>query len=154
KWMPYQLISFVTPPFPGYVSGHSTYSRSAAEVLTLLTGSEYFPGGLFTYDIPMGSGLNFEYGPVADMQLQFATYFDASDQASLSRLRGGTPPPADVSPGGRIGHVVGPAVWQVAMSYSNGIAVREPASIPLALTAVALCACRYRSLATRHSQRC
>ena len=27
-WMPYQLIGFVTPPFAGYVSGHSTYSRT------------------------------------------------------------------------------------------------------------------------------
>ena len=33
------------PPFPGYVSGHSTFSRAAAEVMTAFTGSEYFPGG-------------------------------------------------------------------------------------------------------------
>ena len=44
-WMPYQLLGFVTPPFAGYVSGHSTYSRTGAEVLTLFTGSEFFPGG-------------------------------------------------------------------------------------------------------------
>ena len=62
-WMPYQLLGFVTPPFAGYVSGHSTYSRTGAEVLTLFTGSEFFPGGIFEYDIPMGSGLDFEYGP-------------------------------------------------------------------------------------------
>ena len=43
NWMPYQLISFVTPPFAGYVSGHSTYSRTGAEVLTLLTGSALLP---------------------------------------------------------------------------------------------------------------
>ena len=36
----------VTPPFAGYVSGHSTYSRAAAEVLAHATGSAYFPGGL------------------------------------------------------------------------------------------------------------
>ena len=91
NWMPYQLISFVTPPFAGYVSGHSTFSRSAAEVLTLLTGTPYFPGGIFEYDIAMGSGLDFEYGPMTPVQLQFATYFDASDQASLSRVYGGHP---------------------------------------------------------------
>ena len=28
--------SFVTPPFAGYVSGHSTYSRAGVEVLTLV----------------------------------------------------------------------------------------------------------------------
>lgn len=45
NWWPYQRPSFVTPPFAGYVSGHSTYSRAAAEVLTLITGDEFFPGG-------------------------------------------------------------------------------------------------------------
>ena len=102
--MPYQLLGFVTPPFAGYVSGHSTYSRTGAEVLTLFTGSEFFPGGLFEYDIPMGSGLDFEYGPTTPMKLQFATYFDASDQASISRVYGGIHPPTDDFPGRRIGH--------------------------------------------------
>ncbi|MBA2423532.1 MAG: VCBS repeat-containing protein, partial [Chitinophagales bacterium] len=46
NWLPYQRPSFVTPPFAGYISGHSTYSRAAAEVLTDFTGDEYFPGGL------------------------------------------------------------------------------------------------------------
>ncbi|MGH3019753.1 MAG: DUF6851 domain-containing protein, partial [Gaiellaceae bacterium] len=31
-WVPYQLPTFVTPAFAGYVSGHSTFSRAAAEV--------------------------------------------------------------------------------------------------------------------------
>src|SRR5207245_11187036 len=30
-WMPYQLPTFVTPAFPGYVSGHSPFSRAPAE---------------------------------------------------------------------------------------------------------------------------
>ena len=140
KWMPYQLISFVTPPFAGYVSGHSTYSRTGAELLTLLTGSEYFPGGIFTYDIPAGSGLDFEYGPLAPMQLQFATYFDASDQASLSRVYGGIHPPADDFAGRRIGHVAGPAAWAVAQRYFAG--VPEPSTALLLLTAVILAPAR------------
>ena len=131
NWMPYQLISFVTPPFSGYVSGHSTYSRTGAEVMTLLTGSEYFPGGLFEYDIPMASGLDFEYGPEADMQLEFATYFDASDQASMSRVYGGIHPPADDFPGRRIGHVVGPDAWNLAMQYFRGHLAPEPSSFML-----------------------
>jgi hypothetical protein len=133
NWMPYQLISFVTPPFAGYVSGHSTYSRTGAEILTLLTGSEYFPGGIFTYDIPAGSGLDFEFGPMASMQLQFATYFDASDQASLSRLSGGIHPPADDFTGRRIGNIVGPAAWTRALAFFEGTAVPEPATAWLLL---------------------
>ena len=133
NWMPYQLISFVTPPFAGYVSGHSTYSRTGAEVLTLLTGSEFFPGGIFEYDIPMGSGLDFEYGPVADMQLQFATYYDASDQASLSRISGGIHPAADDFPGRRIGSIIGPAAWESAQHLFG---VPEPSSFVLVLVGV------------------
>lgn len=135
NWMPYQLISFVTPPFAGYVSGHSTYSRTAAEILTQLTGSEYFPGGMGEFLVEQGSGLNFEYGPMQDMTLQWATYFDASDQASLSRLTGGIHPPADDFAGRRIGHEVGPAAWQLATQYFSGQVVPEPTCALIALSA-------------------
>ena len=46
NWWPYQRPTFVTPPFAGYVSGHSTYSRAASEILTKITGTPFFPGGL------------------------------------------------------------------------------------------------------------
>src|SRR5256885_3815742 len=45
-WGPYQLATVVTPSFQGYVSGHSTFSRAAAEGLTGITGREDFPGRL------------------------------------------------------------------------------------------------------------
>jgi hypothetical protein len=126
NWMPYQLSSFVTPPFPGYVSGHSTYSRVGAEILTLLTGSPYFPGGMGEYSIPRGSGLRFEYGPTTDLTLQWASYFDASDQAALSRIWGGIHPPADDLPGRTLGHIIGPDAWTLAMSYFQGAPIPEP----------------------------
>ena len=53
-WVPYQLPTFVTPAFAGYVSGHSTFSRAAAEVMTAFTGDPYFPGGLFEWPFPPG----------------------------------------------------------------------------------------------------
>ncbi len=87
-WIPYQRRNFVTPAFPGYVSGHSTFSRSAAEVLAQISGSAYFPGGLGTYTLDPGY-LFFEFGPSAPVQLQWATYYDAADQAGQSRLWGG-----------------------------------------------------------------
>jgi hypothetical protein len=138
-WMPYQLLGFVTPPFAGYVSGHSTYSRTGAEVLSLFTGSEYFPGGLFEYEIPQGSGLDFEYGPSAPIKLQYATYYDASDQASISRIYGGIHPPADDFPGRRIGSIVGPDAFDRAMLLFAG--VPEPSSTLLGLMAVACLVC-------------
>jgi hypothetical protein len=39
KWLPYQESNFVTPPFPDFVSGHSTFSSSCAKMLLYLTGS-------------------------------------------------------------------------------------------------------------------
>ena len=45
RWWPYQRPSFVSPPFAGYVSGHSTFSRAAAEVLEALTGMRSSPAG-------------------------------------------------------------------------------------------------------------
>lgn len=93
NWWPYQRPTFVTPPFAGYVSGHSTYSRAAAEILTLLTGTEYFPGGMGEFVAEKNEFLVFEDGPSEDIVLQWATYRDASDQCSLSRIWGGIHPP-------------------------------------------------------------
>lgn len=107
KWWPYQRGTFVTPPFAGYVSGHSTFSRAAAEVLTLLTGDEYFPGGMGTFDIPQDNFLVFEKGPSAPFTLQWATYRDASDQTSLSRIWGGIHPPIDDIRGRILGIQIG-----------------------------------------------
>ena len=59
NWLPYQRDTFVTPPFAGYISGHSTFSRAAAEVLTLFTGSKFFPGGLGIWDMPINDFLEF-----------------------------------------------------------------------------------------------
>ena len=115
-WWPYQRPSFVTPPFAGYVSGHSTFSRAAAEVLTALTGDPYFPGGMSDIRIPANEYLVFERGPSIDMTLQWATYRDAADQCSLSRIWGGIHPPADDIPGRRIGAEIGRDAFVLATS--------------------------------------
>ena len=107
SWWPYQRPTFVTPPFAGYVSGHSTFSRAAAEVLTALTGDPFFPGGMSGFEIPANDFLFFERGPSVDMVLQWATYRDAADQCSLSRIWGGIHPPADDIPGRLIGARIG-----------------------------------------------
>ena len=121
NWWPYQRPSFVTPPFPGYVSGHSTYSRGAAEIMTLLTGSEFFPGGMGEFVAPMNEYLVFEDGPSMDVTLQWASYRDASDQCSLSRIWGGIHPPADDIPGRHIGQATGPEAFTEARRYFNGL---------------------------------
>jgi hypothetical protein len=95
EWWPYQRPSFVTPPFAGFPSGHSAFSRAAARVLHLFTGSPWFPGGLGEFHAPQNEFLVFEDGPSVDVVLQHASYYDASDQTSLSRIWGSIHPPQD-----------------------------------------------------------
>lgn len=121
NWWPYQRPSFVTPPFAGYVSGHSTYSRGAAEIMTMLTGTEYFPGGMGEFEAPMNEFLVFEDGPSMTITLQWATYQDASDQCSLSRIWGGIHPPADDLPGRHMGQEIGPEAFTEARRYFAGL---------------------------------
>ena len=120
NWWPYQRPSFVTPNFAGYVSGHSTYSRAAAELLTLLTGSPYFPGGLGEYVALRNNFLVFEKGPSSDVRLQWVSYRDASDQCSLSRIWGGIHPIADDLPGRLMGLVIGPQAYELATQHFDG----------------------------------
>jgi hypothetical protein len=122
-WMPYQLRTFVTPAFPGFVSGHSTFSRASAEVLTALTGSAYFPGGLGEFVAVRNSYLTFEKGPSTDVRLQWATYYDAADQAGQSRLWGGIHVAPDDFVGRRLGQRVGLAAIEKARPFFEGTAV-------------------------------
>jgi hypothetical protein len=117
NWVPYQRPSFVTPPFAGYVSGHSTFSRAAATVLTNLTGSEYFPGGMGTFLAEKDEFLVFEDGPSVDVELQWATYQDAANESALSRIWGGIHPPADDIPGRIIGEKVGMDAFEETLAY-------------------------------------
>ena len=123
NWVPYQRETFVTPAFPGYISGHSTFSRAGAEVLTRFTGTPFFPGGLATYDYPAGAGLTFEAGPAKDVQLQWATYYDAADQAGLSRLHGGIHISADDLTGRKMGAKVSNAAFDRFLQYYGATAV-------------------------------
>ncbi|MCB0608364.1 MAG: T9SS type A sorting domain-containing protein [Lewinella sp.] len=116
-WWPYQRPTFVSPPFAGYVSGHSTYSRAAAEVLTAITGDPYFPGGMGQFFCKQNQFLVFEDGPSQDLTLQWATYRDAADQCSLSRIYGGIHPPMDDMPGRFLGMEIGPEALEFAEQY-------------------------------------
>lgn len=121
NWWPYQRPTFVTPPFQGYVSGHSTFSRAAAELLSRFTGDEFFPGGKSEFHAPQNQFLVFEDGPSVDVVFEWAKYTDASDQCSLSRIWGGIHPPADDIAGRRIGMKLGPGAFDHAMDYFNGV---------------------------------
>jgi hypothetical protein len=130
-WQPYQPAALVTPPFPEYVSGHSTFSAAAAEVLRRFTGSDHF-GGSHTY--PAGQS-RVEPGavPAHDVTLYWATFSEAADQAGLSRRYGGIHfVQADLM-GRAMGRLVAAQVWDKARSYITGSALgkeHEMSGIP------------------------
>jgi hypothetical protein len=134
SWVPYQRSTFVTPGFPGYISGHSTFSRSAAEVLTAITGSPFFPGGILVRDTPANTSLGFEKGPSQPVQLQWATYYDAADQAGMSRIWGGIHPPIDDFVGRRTGSACGKAVWELVQKYFDGSIAQQPVALNIQTT--------------------
>ncbi len=128
NWITYQRTNFVTPAFPGYISGHSTFSRAGAEVLAGITGSIYFPGGLGTFS---NYTLAFEQGPSSPITLEWATYYDAADGAGISRIWGGIHPPVDNLAGRIVGSQVGIGVWAAAQKYFNGSIVTSPTILTL-----------------------
>jgi hypothetical protein len=120
-WIPYQLNTFVTPAFPGFVSGHSTFSRAAAEVMTDLTGSAFFPGGMLEVVVPAGS-LKIDSSPNNEVRLQYATYYDAADQAGQSRIWGGIHIEPDDFTGRKLGKQIGLDAVALAKKYFTGTA--------------------------------
>ena len=121
-WITYQRRTFVTPAFPAFISGHSTFSRAGAEVLASLTGSPYFPGGLGEFVAPAGTFLTFERGPTAEVRLQWASYYDAADEAGQSRIWGGIHVAPDDFAGRKLGQRVGLDAVALATKYYEGTA--------------------------------
>jgi membrane-associated phospholipid phosphatase len=119
KWIPYNPGSNLTPAFPGYISGHSTFSSASAAVLRAYTGSDYFG---FSTVIPANFGRVEPGIPAADTPISFATFSEAAQQAGLSRLYGGIHFPEDNTIGQALGALIGQQAWAKAQTYFNGTA--------------------------------
>ena len=118
KWMPYNPGSNLTPPFPGFISGHSTFSRSAATVLQLFTGSDNFG---FSTVVQANFG-RVELGiPLVPTLIKFATFDEAANQAGMSRLYAGIHFSDDNTLGQTLGQLVGKAAFDKAQAYFSGI---------------------------------
>jgi hypothetical protein len=118
QWVPYQAVTFPTPPFPEYVSGHSTYSAAAARILQLWTGSARFGDSV---TIPAGSS-KIEPGitPAHSITLHWETFTDAANEAGISRRYGGIHFRAADFGGRLLGRIVAFEAWQKAQSYFDG----------------------------------
>ncbi len=109
-WLPYQLETFVTPDFAEYVSGHSTFSAAAAEVLRRFTGSDVFG---YSYTFEAGSSM-VEPGivPASPLTLSWATFSAAADESGISRRYGGIHFRDGDLEGRRVGKKIGLKVWK------------------------------------------
>jgi len=113
KWKPYQELCFVTPAFPEFISGHSTFSAASAEVLQTFTGSDAFGHGTTITN----SRVEQFTQPIA---LSWPTFSAAADEAGMSRRYGGIHfAPGDLV-GRKLGREVGKRAWQKAQSFWQG----------------------------------
>jgi VCPO second helical-bundle domain/Domain of unknown function (DUF6851) len=117
NWVPYQALNVVTPAFPEYVSGHSTFSAAGRTVLAAFYGNENF-GARVT--IKAGSS-QIEPGvtPAKDVVLSWKTLSDAADEAGMSRRYGGIHFWNGDQQGRVLGRLIGYNDWNLAQTYFN-----------------------------------
>ena len=117
-WIPYQTSTFPTPPFPEYISGHSTFSAAGAQILRLFTHGDKF-GDSVTFAV--GSS-NTEPGltPKQLVTLSWATFTDAANQAGISRRYGGIHFELADLVGRATGRLVADQAWKKTLSLIKG----------------------------------
>jgi hypothetical protein len=115
SWQPY----IATPPFPEFVSGHSTFSSASACILKLFTGSDTFDNSAV---IPPGSSL-VEPGivPGTEIILSWKTFSQAAKEAGFSRRLGGIHYEDGDVEGRNMGKKIGKEVFERAQHFIEGI---------------------------------
>ena len=122
-WIPYQSPKVVSPPFPEYVSGHSTFSSAAAAILAKFTGSDSFGAGV---TIEAGTSLfeprtDTQVGtPATNILVSWPTLTAAAKDAGLSRRLGGIHFQDGDEHGYNLGQRVAGNVLARTMGYVNG----------------------------------
>lgn len=102
EWRPYSPDVFLCPPFPSYVSGHSTISGGCAEALRLFTGDDYFGE-----EVELTPGALTEPNNLGEpVVLKFPTFTGTGEMAGISRVMGGYHIQADNIEGLELGRKV------------------------------------------------
>jgi hypothetical protein len=108
EWYPYSPYEFVSPPFPSYVSGHSTVSAASGEALRLLTGSDHFGAELIRHP---GEITEPDFVD-KDVRLFLPTFTETANMAGISRVYGGYHIEADNREGLAMGRKVAAVVYE------------------------------------------
>lgn len=108
EWRPYSPETFLCPPFPSYVSGHSCVSGACSEVLRLFTGNDHFGE-----EVKLVPGALTEPENISDtVTLKFQTFTETANLAGQSRVLGGYHIQADNVEGLNLGRKVAGVVWE------------------------------------------
>ncbi|MES2332364.1 MAG: vanadium-dependent haloperoxidase [Bacteroidota bacterium] len=107
-WRPYSPETFLCPPFPSYVSGHSTVSGACSEILKWFTGSDRF--GVEVKRVP-GAFTEPDHTS-AEVTLKFPTFTQTAEMAGISRVMGGYHIQCENKEGLKLGRSVAAAVWK------------------------------------------
>lgn len=108
QWRPYSPATFLCPPFPSYVSGHSTISGGCAEALRLWTGSD-----TFGEQVKLVAGALTETQNLGDtVTLHFPTFTQTAEMAGISRVLGGYHIQSDNIAGLELGRNVAREAWK------------------------------------------
>ncbi|WZL88160.1 vanadium-dependent haloperoxidase [Salinimicrobium sp. 3283s] len=108
EWRPYSPDTFLCPPFPSYVSGHSTISGGCAEALKLWTGSDEFGS-----EATLVAGAMTEPEHLGDtVTLKFPTFTETAEMAGISRVMGGYHIQSDNIAGLELGRDVAREAWK------------------------------------------
>jgi hypothetical protein len=135
QWHPYSPAVFRTPPFPGYVSGHSTVSAACAKMLELFTGSDHFgelelrkAGSLTEPDFAceimqaVNGKIHTDGKMTCDVSLKLPTFSATAEMAGISRVMGGYHVQVDNVEGLKLGRRIANYVWPKTRAYFDGTA--------------------------------
>jgi hypothetical protein len=117
QWLPYQHTTVLTPPFPEYISGHSTFSQAGVQIFQSVLGTDTF-GAYVT--IEKGSSKFEQNTPSSDIVFTWPTFSNVGDDSGVSRRIGGIHFATGDAAGRSIGGQVAKQVILKAMGYFNG----------------------------------
>lgn len=136
-WKPYSPADFITPPFPGMVSGHSTVSAASARTLELFTGADHFG----TEDVWRVGSLTEPgqacQGADCTVLIRLPTFTATAELAGISRVYGGFHIQSDNVNGLVMGRQIAMHHWPIVQSYFNGTYVHPARGEELKVTMVA-----------------
>lgn len=117
EWHPYSPYVFVTPPFPGYTSGHATVSGACSKLLELITGTDEY--GFFEQRRHCEL-TETNAGEVVTLKLP--TWSATGEMAARSRAMGGYHIPIDNDVGLDVGRKIAVWSWPKYQAYFDGTA--------------------------------